>query len=323
MEGQLLKTFNDLLVRVGVTEIRDVTVEDWLTKWVSGKDESTAKRYGHSADVFMRFLDRKAKGPLEAITYNDILGFIDSRQKEGVAPKTISIDVKSLNNAFNIAERTQIISNNPIKHALAIRPIKIETSEKHPFTDAQVRALLRVAQGDWKTMVMLGYYTGARIGDCSNMQWRNIKINNGITIIDYIAEKTGEPVVVPVHPALESYLQNLRQKSQKNFICPTLAGKGTGGAHGLSSTFSKLMVKAGIDAPKIEGKGLRKFSPLSFHSFRHTFTTNLGNNNVNQETRMALTGHKTESVNSGYTHLNLPTLNAAIAKLSTMNEDTV
>lgn len=79
------------------------------------------------------------------------------------------------------------------------------------------------------------------------------------------------------------------------------------------------MVAAGVDAKTGEGMGVRSFSKLSFHSLRHGFNSALANSGVAQETRMALSGHSTVAVNTGYSHLEVALLRAAVEKLPGLN----
>jgi site-specific recombinase XerD len=75
------------------------------------------------------------------------------------------------------------------------------------------------------------------------------------------------------------------------------------------------MRKAGIDQKIIQGKGKRKFSKLSFHSFRHCFNSILANNGFQQEVRTALTGHSSMEINNDYTHFDIPKSQQAVRSL--------
>ena len=116
---------------------------------------------------------------------------------------------------------------------------------------------------------------------------------------------------------VDQFLAHLGQKKQA-FLCPTLAGRESGRKNGLSGAFLRILAGAGIDTRASDGKGIRRFSRLSFHSLRHSFNSALANQGVDQETRMALTGHACVAVNSDYTHLQLPKLKAAIERLPAM-----
>lgn len=322
VEGQILKTYNEILERVGCRKINDETVEAYLRRWVKGKhNEGTQERYGRAVDLFLKFLDKKAANLLSSVTHKDILGYIENRQKQSAAPKTIEIEVKSLRGAFNIATKLSLISENPIQMALTLTPIFVEQSEKARFTDSQVQKMLAVAEGDWKTMVLLGYYTGARIGDCANMRWSHIKEQDGISFLHFVQKKpksggkTPKLVPVPIHPCLKEHFDSMPNFNSDAPLCPSLAGKGSGGAHGLSAGFTKVMIAAGIDPKKSMGKGTREFSELSFHSFRHTITSNLADRGISAEVRKVLTGHSSDAVHAGYTHHDLSKLSSAMATL--------
>ena len=99
-----------------------------------------------------------------------------------------------------------------------------------------------------------------------------------------------------------------------------------GARAGLSQTFNKIMLAAGVDrgkpsreAPE-EGKATvgRVTYERGFHSLRHTFTTWLRNAGVSEEDRMALTGHSTRESHQIYSHASEQAGRDAIAKLPSL-----
>jgi integrase len=320
IESQARKVVGNILEIVGAGTIKSESVTVFLDQWAEGKNnQATSDRYKQIVEHFKGYIGSKTNGMLTAISYKDILGFIEHRKRAGVAPKTASVEVKILNTAFNLARRLTLIPENPVEKALALKPIKVESSEKENFTLEQIRKLFKSASGDWLTAIYLGFYTGARLTDCANMEWANVNFDEGV--VDFLPKKTrrnSKRVVVPFHPDLDQHLQEIAPDRPVIFICPALAGKMTGGEHGLSKSFKSIMEKAGIDAQLVEGKGNRKFSKLSFHSLRHSFNSILANKGVNQETRMSFTGHSSTEINDDYTKLDLPTLKSAISKLPSM-----
>jgi integrase len=62
------------------------------------------------------------------------------------------------------------------------------------------------------------------------------------------------------------------------------------------------------------GKG-RTIQARTFHSLRHSFTTDLANADIPAELRQKLTGQADETVHSFYTHTNLERLRQAVRKL--------
>jgi len=187
-ESRVRKVFNDILERAGQDKLHTDTVEVYLRDWLKGKaNEGTNERYTHTVDLFLASLGTKAKEYLTNVTYKDIQEFIKSR--DGCAPKTILIDVKTLNTAFNLAKKLHFIQDNPVEKALALNPIRGKSMEKFPFTVEQVAKILQAADGEWKTVILFGYFTGARITDCARMRWKNV--NFAEKVIDYVAKKTG------------------------------------------------------------------------------------------------------------------------------------
>jgi integrase len=182
----------------------------------------------------------------------------------------------------------------------------------------QVVALLAAATSeDWRGAMLLAYFTGARLRDVANMKWTSIDLSD--KTIRFIPQKTarlGKEIVIPLHPDLEATLMKIAgQDNPEAFLFPSLAGRKTGGAHGLSRTFSGIMEKAGIKAsvarPR-KGEKRRALSKLSFHSFRHGFNSAMANKGISQEVRQLLTGHASAEMNKNYTHHELESLRAAV-----------
>ena len=159
----------------------------------------------------------------------------------------------------------------------------------------------------------MGFYTGARLRDIADMTWESINFEKGT--INFIAGKTKKETIIPIHPSLkEALLDAAGQDDPTASIFTSMAGKGTGGAHGLSSTFAKIMSKANID-PQSSKAGIGKArtkNSLSFHSLRHSFNSILANEDIAGEVRRKLTGHSSDEMNQNYTHLELEKLREAV-----------
>jgi integrase len=164
----------------------------------------------------------------------------------------------------------------------------------------------------------MAFYTGARLGDCANLQWQHIDLVSPIKTIAFDQGKTGAQLITVIHPALEDYLLSLpAPKSDEAFVFPSLAQRNISP---LSKHFRKILERAHIEQrvirEKSEGsKSGRKVFALSFHSLRHSFTSILANAGVPEELRMALTGHKERAVHQRYTHRELQQLQGAIGML--------
>ena len=122
--------------------------------------------------------------------------------------------------------------------------------------------------------------------------------------------------MIPLHPHLESHLVSLASQDEPaEYIMPGMAAKGPGGRHGLSEGFKRIMRRAGLDLQTVKGGGKRNISRRTFHSLRHSFTSELANAGVPEEQRMKLTGHSSKAVHQGYTHHEFETLRNALMNI--------
>jgi len=312
---QLQKVLNDVSEKVTGDSIVGPSIEAYLTDWLAGVDvrnsKGTRERYGNTVRLFLEQLDDRAKKPINTLTPRDFDAFVRRRLAQGAAPKTTLIDLKTLGVAFRRAESYGLILKNPVA---AVQAPKVESSERMLFTQDEVQKLLAAAPTlEWQTLILLGYFVGARLGDCVHMRWDHVHPEEGVLV--YEQQKTGKKVTVPMHFHVIEHLNYLSTFGTTGFLCPKLATKGPGGKHGLSEGFKRIILKAGLDPMTVPGKGTRNFSRRSFHSLRHSFNSALANAGVPEDIRMKLTGHSSKAMNQNYTHLDVATLKNAVTAL--------
>ncbi len=315
-EARAREVISELMRSVGGESLRVFTVEQWFEHIVKGKRKSrsdrTAVAYEKTMREFVEFLGPRAKLNIAAVTSRDIAEFRDRRHAKGLAPATLNLDVTMLSSVFNAAWRQGHVSVNP---CLAIEPLRDRPQRKGVFTPEQVSALLNVAKGDWRGLVLAGFYTGQRLNDLANLRWRDVDLVSEIKTIRFEPRKTGAEIVTVVHPVLEDHLLSLpTAKSDDAFLFPSLAQRKVSP---LSKEFSLLMEAARIEQRVIRerSKSGRSVNALSYHSLRHSFSSILANAGVSEERRMALTGHRTRDVHAKYTHHELERLRDAISVL--------
>ncbi len=318
-EAQARKVVQDIMERAGNGEgMRNPAISEWFGEWLAAKEasksQSTFVRYRQIVAEFLEHLGKRAKRPLAALSEQDVQTFLAQRQKSGCSPTTVQLDCKIIRTALNKARRKGLVSVNV---AEAVELPQRDSVERGTFTAAEVKMLLDAADGEWKTLILFGYYTGSRLSDCCRMQWEAVDLAAGT--LTYTQAKTGKPVTIPLHPDLQSHLEKLASSDTlEKAIMPGMADKGPGGRHGMSEGFKRIVRNAGIDLQTVQGGGIRKISRRTFHALRHSFTSALANANVPSELRMKLTGHSSEAVHRGYTHHELATLRQAVNKLASL-----
>lgn len=136
------------------------------------------------------------------------------------------------------------------------------------FTEDQIRSLLVIASADWKTAILVSWYTGMRLGDIVPMKWESIHFSERGCTIDIPGRQSfarNTDGLLPVHPELEKHLSEIRGSATEN-LCPSFLGQPI---HTLSREFRALLAAAKIERMKVSEN--RFFSRYSFHSLRGSF----------------------------------------------------
>jgi integrase len=298
--------FNEMLTGAGLAAARHDSVRDFALQWLANKRLSvsagSAIRYSSAITLFLDGLGPRADKPISSVTPTDIGAYRDERMRSGIAGGTLHHYLKIVRAVFTSARRQGLILSNP---AEAVESPRIKHKERAVFTLQEVKALIATASPEWQTLITLAFYTGARLRDCSRMEWSAVDLAEGF--ITFRQGKTGKKVVLPVHPALSEHLLAIAG-DQCGPLCPLLS---VTSASALSQQFAKLMQKAGINSVAVK-ESKYAFRAKSFHSLRHSFTSALANAGVSADLRMKLTGHRSLGEHLGYTHMELAALRGAI-----------
>lgn len=324
-EAQARDVLNDILKRSGCSTIEVVTAEDHFKRWLEGKrlnkTEGTYNVYKTTVKRFLETLGDDKKLPLKNITERHVRHFVSERLGEGLRETTVAQNLRAIRSALKSACKNGQIPFNP---ADSVEDPRGETVERSTFSSVEIQMLLAECQGEWRTLIQLAYYTGARMGDCCKMVWSGTRKNRqqceGVDLtgetLTYWAKKNSKLITLPLHRDLLALLEELAGSDQVDqYLMPKMAGRGSSGQYGLSTGFKRIVKRAGLDLEIVERKGKRTLSRRTFHSLRHSFNSGLANAGVDQKLRMALTGHKTEAINDIYTHHGLKTLRKAISHL--------
>ena len=336
--------------------LRFFTVRTWGAEWLAMKaatsKPATNARYSASVKAFLAWLGDRADGKLEVVTKADVRGFRDAIRagwtaKAGTASKQPARTASTANDftsdiagMFRAAVREGLLLASPAA-ALDKLP-EHDSTEREVFTVAEVGQLVSAAAdpawtagliretpeataarcADWPGMILLGFYAGARLGDCAGMTWGAVDLDRGtLSFMPAKTERKRKRLEVPLHPRLAAWLTARAEDAatgDKAPIFPVLCESRAGGHQGLSSQFVAIMNAAEVDRRTTrdgtEG-GPRAQHARSFHSLRHSLTSQLANADVAQELRQRILGHETAATHAGYTHTERETLARAVGKM--------
>jgi integrase len=226
---QFQKIVNEVSAQITGETLPSPTVTEYFAEWLLSikkkNTPSTIERYGNSVRLFLEALGPVARQPLRGLCPKHIEQFLRRRLDSGVAPKTVIIDVKTISCALRRAESFNYLDKNP---APAVRLPKNVGSAREEFTSDEVQRILAAAPNqEWQTLILLGFYLGARLGDCVTMRWDNVHADKGLLV--YVQKKTGRRMVMPMHLHLLRHLVQIADHRNGEFLCPSLAAKTPGG----------------------------------------------------------------------------------------------
>lgn len=313
------QVLNDMLAITGQSQLDTETVRDFFNRWLAAKTRTkaanTGTRYTSVVRDFLASLGTAADKSLSSIQPKHVEEFMALQTGKGRSPASLRMDIKIVAAAFAYGMRQGFIATNP---ALAVEIDEAKSVSKDAFSEEEIANLLDVADTDWRTAIILGAFAGLRLGDAVNLTWQAVDLQQAtLTFMPQKTRRKARTLTVPLHPKLQEHLETIAGDDPAAPLTPTLTGKQTGGATGLSRQFAKLMRVAGIQGEnrKTNENQARSVSSKSFHSLRHSFNTAMLNAGVDERVRMELNGHSTVNVSRKYGHTLLETLRTAVAKI--------
>jgi len=175
------------------------------------------------------------------------------------------------------------------------------------LSQSEIALLLEKLQGKDRLMVLVGLFTGLRLGGVLGLSWHHdIDFNNGIISSSH---KTGKLVSIPLADCLRNALEAYRTHSTGDRVFE--AREITKNVvDGYSVYFSKLFKELGIHTS-------------SFHTLLHTFSSILqGELGVGAVVVQGMTGHSSLSMLQKYSHTGMGNKRTAIRALDSYVSNT-
>lgn len=235
-----------------------------------------------------------------------------------------------LNAMFNHALANKKIRSNPVTDIATYKASKQEVEiSRRPFTETEIRDAYAAAPNDfWRFAIVIGLYTGLRLGNVATLRWRNVDLEK--LVLKVLDIKGNDELKIPIASKfLLNLFAELKRRSPRSkpddFIFPEYAAlylnNGESSASKLSIEFRDILVTAKLVDKykrKKQGNGLtcrRVISPLSYHSLRHNFVTMLKERGASQSVARELVGHSSDAVNELYTHTSEEVIRKSLKRL--------
>ena len=198
-----------------------------------------------------------------------------------------------------------------------------DSHSRRELTMEELHRLLDAAKAignrEWHELILIGIYTGLRLGDCCRLDWSQVNLAQGV--IQVVPQKTRRHhqrlVTIPVHPALGRALME-EAGSLSGPVLPTIAGMYARSrwqvSHGLSQIFKRANI---VTSVKLEGRKNRT-PEATFHSLRHTFVSFAANAGVPLHVVQLIVGHESTAMTRHYYHENIAVLRSAVSAIPTL-----
>jgi integrase len=309
------------------------TIGEFFPRWLASvKVQCSPKTYQRYCGVVERFL--KWLGPRQALgiqhlTSVDLVRFRDYLAREH-SPSSVNLSLGALQAGLSRAFDDRLVDVNEAARVPRLEDNLQNKQERRAFTDAELRAVLNVADQEWKGMILCGAYTGMRLGDVSLLRWENIDL--AAAELRFKTEKTSREMVIPIADPLHRYLIDIAGNDTPR---APLFPKAFATRHRdiptgtLSNQFYRLMTAAGVVEKRTNKKqktglgrsGRRKSGGLGFHCLRHTATTLLKRAGASDVVAREIIGHETAAISRTYSHIDTATLRTAIDKMPDLTSE--
>lgn len=177
----------------------------WLETTKGEVSPATWAKYDRTARLFCNSLGGKADQDFSAVRREDVARFRDEQGRR-VSGSTANLMLKIVRIMFAAAEADGVIAKNEARSVKKLKE-QVQRVGKRAFTLPELRKLLAVCDAEWKSLVLFGFYIGARIGDLSMLTWQNIDLDRNE--VHYTSRKTRRTVIVPLANVLRAHVESL------------------------------------------------------------------------------------------------------------------
>ncbi|MCX7009230.1 MAG: site-specific integrase, partial [Kiritimatiellaeota bacterium] len=253
-----------------------------------------------------------------AVTVRDVTeeiakGYAAHLRKRGVSKKTFNSHRAFLMQFYSVLAKPASLPANPWKAIPRYKLGKMQSQSRRVLGNDELRKVCTSATGELRTLLAVGLYLGARLGDAVTLQWSNVDLRK--MFVEYRQRKTGREIKLPLHPALALELSATRRGDRHGFIMPVLAKYYLEkGVRYVTNRVQYHFRKCGIETAR-KGNGVRKAVDVGFHSLRHSAVTLLREAGVPLSVTMGIVGHTSTATHDLYTQHGEAALKSAVAML--------
>lgn len=248
------------------------TLNEYATIWqslhgINLKDKTRLQQILNTSER----LGNPVAQELDAKTF---LAYRSTRIEAGITPNTVNHELAYLNGVYNFLISVGECQTNPLAQVKRLKHNKFEAEYLSTEQIDTLIAELRKSMTTTWLCALLGFSTGGRWSEVTNLDMRHIKPNH----VKFVNTKSSKSRIVPIN---EQLYKTLLQHNHSDVL------------RGSYTVFRKGITRAKIRLPK---------GQLS-HVMRHTFASHFMMNGGDILTLQKLLGHSSLQMTMVYAHL--------------------
>ena len=234
------------------------------------------------------------------------------KEKHGDSGYVINIKIQVLKRLYSVLLEDEKITmkHNPFHR---IKPVRNTQVSKEALTIDEVKRLIDAAEDpELRLLVIIGFCTGLRRGDCCTLQWEEVDLDQ--RIISRVPNKMRNRVQNPesvrvrigIPRILLDELSSIPSHKRQGAVLPRICEIYSKNRARIASSIATLFKNAKIETIKPGSKSAQHPHGIvvkGFHSLRHTFVSLSAEAGAPQHVIQRIVGHGSPLMTMHYTHL--------------------
>ena len=102
---------------------------------------------------------------------------LERKEKDGVKNSSINVDIAILGHIFNTAIKSDIMDKNPCSQ---VKRLRVTQTRDRVLTAEEIALLFDRLQGKDRLLILVGVFTGVRLGEVLRLKWTDIDFDKGL-----------------------------------------------------------------------------------------------------------------------------------------------
>lgn len=279
-----------------------------LTEWYLGLEKvKTLPSYWRVVLSLKKFNSVFGDMVVSQIKPADLENYQAKRKVEGLADNTVDHEIGAAKGMVFKAFDNDIVGGDTLKSFKKIKKMLKRKSNARNRILAFEEFKLLLEHSPWhiKAILIMGFYTGMRLGEILNLIWDKVDLKNRVIRLEASDTKDREPRNIPICDELYEVLKALPRAihDQHTFLYKGKPIKS------IKKVLKSACEKAGIPYGRFTRNG------FIFHDLRHTFNTYMRKAGVPESVIMNMTGHSTREMFDRYNRIDEEDTREAIKQL--------